>query len=302
MPDDIVPALPTSPFDAIRHTDGQGDYWTARELGTLLGYRTNYRNFTAVIERAKIACGKSGNVVSDHIAETRNMIEVGKGAMREVDDYRLTRYACYLIAQNADPSKEIVALAQTYFASMTREQEELQALINSVGGDPLAEVAQRIMRRQELTEAHKRLLARAREAGVITAEQYARFMNWGYKGLYAGETVADIHARKQIPARAEISDWMGAVESMANVLRARLARRMMEQQGTSTVRGANAIHYQAGQQIREWYALLGETPEEMPTPARSYQQLVKDEAARIAREEEDARGLWAQLPAPDDTL
>ncbi len=147
MSDEHMPTLPTSPFDAIRHDDAQGEYWWARELGTALGYRTNYRNFTAVIERAKIACEKSGNSVANHFADARNMVSVGSGAMREVDDYRLTRYACYLIAQNADPSKEIVALAQTYFAVMTREQEELQALAGAAANDPLAEVALRSLRR-----------------------------------------------------------------------------------------------------------------------------------------------------------
>lgn len=298
---EIQPAGQT-PFDSIRHVDDQGnEYWLARELGALLGYTTNYRNFTAAIDRAKKACEGSGNQISDHFAETRNMITIGKGAKRQVDDYQLTRYACYLIAQNADPSKEIVAQAQTYFAVMTFEQESLLALAREIGDNPLAEVAQRIVLRQELTDAHKRLMERARDAGVITPQQCARFVNWGYKGLYPGEVEDEIHARKNLPARERISDWMVAIETMANFLRAVVAEKRMERQGDKTPTAANRTHYLAGQTVRGWLVSEGIYPEQLPTPTKSYRQIVKEEAARIAEEErlealadEDRHGLWGQ--------
>jgi DNA-damage-inducible protein D len=116
-----------SPFDAIRHQDEQGEYWLARELGQLLGYTTNYRNFTAAIDRAKIACEQSGIAVEDHFAKTRKMVSIGSGAQRALIDIRLTRYACYLATQNADPEKTMVALGQTYFAVQTHMAEIAEA-------------------------------------------------------------------------------------------------------------------------------------------------------------------------------
>jgi DNA-damage-inducible protein D len=179
---------------------------------------------------------------------------------------------------------------------MTREQEELLALASQLGDNPLTEVAQRIARRQELTEANKRLMARARDAGVITPEQYARFMSWGYRGLYADETEDGIHARKGLTPTEKISGWMGAVETMANMLRAVVAERRLEREHPQTAREANRTHYDAGRTVRGWLTSEGFYPEQLPTPTKSYRQIVKEEAARIQREEEDAQGLWGQLP------
>ncbi len=299
MSDEIMPALPTSPFDAIRHKDAKGEHWFARELATLLDYAL-WQNFERVIKKAMKACEGSGNAVLEHFIDVNKAITGGHGAQQQVHDYRLTRYACYLIAQNADPSKEIVALAQSYFAIKTREQE-LGELIREVGDDPFVEVAQRIAHRQELTEANKQLMTRARDAGVITSEQCARFMNWGYKGLYAGETEDAIHARKGLKPNQAISDWMGMIETIANVLRAIIARRRLEDQGIRTPRDANRTHYLSGQAVREFLAHEGILPEQLPTPTKSYKEIVREEYERMKREEEDARGLWAKLPAPQDT-
>jgi hypothetical protein len=162
----------TSPFDQIRHEDEQGEWWSARELSTLLGYKTNYRNFTAAIERAKKACEQSGNAVSEHFAQRRIMIEIGNGARREIEDYRLTRYACYLTVQNADPLKEMVAQAQTYFAVKTREREILDADGEIFDGDPeeWLELAIRSYMARGYSEAYARnridsILARNRLTG-----------------------------------------------------------------------------------------------------------------------------------------
>jgi DNA-damage-inducible protein D len=286
-----------SAFEAIRHEDEQGEYWLARELAKVLGYtgKDAWKNFERVITEARIAAASQAYDVAILFAEVGKKSSGGRPAQ----DYRLTRFACYMIALSADGTKEPVAAAKVYFAVMTRAQEELRALISAAGDSPLAEVAERLAHRQELTEAHKALLARARDAGVITSEQYARFMNWGYKGLYAGETEDDIHMRKGLAPREKISDWMGAVESMANALRAMVARQRMERQGTSTPRDANKTHYEAGKTIREWLASEGMSPEDLPTPTKSYRQMVKEEAARIAREEEEERGLWGLLPGTE---
>ncbi len=280
-----------SAFDAIRHEDDQGEYWQARELAKELGY-TSWQFFERVITEAKSACAGQGYDVSGLFTE---VIKKSTGG-RPGKDYRLTRFACYMIALSADGTKEEVAAAKTYFAVMTHEQEMLRALIDEVGDNPLVEVAQRIMRRQELTEAHKRLLARARDAGVITPQQCARFMNWGYRGLYPDETEDVIHARKGLAPKEEISNWMGAMETMANLLRAVVAEKRMERQGIHTVRDANRTHYEAGKTVRGWLTSEGIYPEQLPTPTKSYKQIVKEEAARLAREEEDERGLWGQLP------
>jgi len=303
MMSDIQPSGAQTPFDSIRQIDDKGnEYWSAHELGKLLGY-DDFFNFRKPLNRAIKACENSGNQVVDHFLHAQEMIPIGKGATREVEGYHLTRYACYLIAQNADPAKEIVAHAQTYFAVMTYEQEALLALAREVGDNPLAETAQRIALRQELTQANKDLMKRAVAAGVITKEQAARFVNWGYKGLYAGETKDDIHVRKQLPAKEEISNWMGAIETMANFLRAVVAERRLERQGDMTATAANRTHYLAGQTVRGWLVSEGIYPEQLPTPTKSYREIVKEEAARIAEEErlealaeEDQRGLWGQLP------
>ena len=303
---DIQPVGASTPFDSIRHVDEQGkDYWLARELAKLLEY-TDWRNFEKAIKRATTACTNSGQAPQDHLVDLNEMVSIGSGAAREFPSYRMTRYFCYLVAQNADPNKEIVAQAQTYFAVMTREQEMLLALARQIDDNPLAEVARRIALRQELTEANKQLMVRARDAGVITPEQCVRFVNWGYKGLYPLETEDAIHARKQLPAREKISNWMGAIETMANFLRAVVAEGRMERQGDKTPTAANRTHYLAGQTVRGWLTSEGIYPEKLPTPTKSYREIVKEEAARIAEEErqealeeEQRHGLWSQLS--DDT-
>ena len=302
MMSDIQPSGAQTPFDSIRQIDDKGnEYWSARDLATLLGY-ASWQNFEGVIVTAMTAARNSNNDPAAYFNDAIK-ISTNKERTRKLKDYHLTRYACYLIAQNADPAKEIVAHAQTYFAVMTYEQEALLALAREVGDNPLAETAQRIALRQELTQANKDLMKRAVAAGVITKEQAARFVNWGYKGLYAGETKDDIHVRKQLPAKEEISNWMGAIETMANFLRAVVAERRLERQGDMTATAANRTHYLAGQTVRGWLVSEGIYPEQLPTPTKSYREIVKEEAARIAEEErlealaeEDQRGLWGQLP------
>lgn len=288
---DLQPVTPgASPFDAIRHEDINGEYWLARELMPLLDY-SQWQKFTPLISKAQKSCEGSEQQVSYHFIQTDEMVTLGSGAQRKIRDYHLTRYACYLIAMEANSGKPIVAQAKSYFAVKTREAELLELAI-AAGDNALTEVANRIARRQELTEAHKQLLARARDAGVITSEQFVLFMNAGYKGLYSGETENDIHARKNLQPSQHISDYMGALETLANVLRAEVAARRMERQGVSNSTEANKTHYDAGATVRGWLTSEGIYPEQLPTPVKSYRQIVKEEARRIAREEELERGLW----------
>jgi DNA-damage-inducible protein D len=286
----------TSPFDAIRQVDEQGaEYWSARELSETLGYAL-WQNFAKVITQAQIACETSGYAVSDHFIDVNKMISAGKGARRSIKDFQLTRYACYLVVQNADPSKDIVAKAQTYFAIKTRGMElielELTELVQQLDDDPFAEVMRRIMFRQELTEAHKALFAQAKQAGVITSEQWAWFMNQGYRGLYAGKTNTDIQRHKGLRRNQDISVYMSAVETFANLLRALIARQRLKDRQTSTVAGAGRTHFGAGNDVRQILLAAGLTPENLPTPTKSYRQIVKEEAERIRQEEELENGLW----------
>src|SRR5690242_5751774 len=199
--------LHTSPFDAIRHIDEQGnEYWSARELGRILGYTTNYRNFQKAIKKAEEACKASGEANRDHIAHVRNMISIGKGGQRMVDDMRLSRYGAYLAVQNADPDKPIVALGQTYFAVQTRRQELADQLAM------LPEDQRRLAYRSEMAVLNQQLNEAASKVGVVKPEHFSAFTDHGYRGLYAGETENMIHARKDLQEQEHILDFMGSDE------------------------------------------------------------------------------------------
>jgi DNA-damage-inducible protein D len=206
-----------SPFDAIRHEDEHGkEYWSARELHKLLGYST-WQKFQNAIEQAKIACANSEQAVSDHVNLKVNMIVAGKGAKRKTEDYRLSRYACYLIVQNADPNKPIVALGQTYFAYQTRRQE----IADELKLTALPENQKRIILRSMLATFNVRLQEAAQQAGVVEPSDFATFYDHGYMGLYGGLRENDIHTRKGLTSdKQKISDYMGSEELGANIFRA----------------------------------------------------------------------------------
>ena len=296
----------SNPFDAIRHEDEQGEYWLSEELMTTLGY-DDKSNFVATLEKAKTSCTNAGGNVALNFGDVAKK-SVGRGRPPK-DLYRLTRYACYLIAQNADPNKEVVAIAQTYFAVMTRAAElqqlnlmeaRLAGLAAQIDGDALAEVAHRIALREELSEANKALLQQAYEAGVITKRQLAMFMNMGYKGLYAQRTEDDLHTLRGLKPSQHISDYMSALETFANYLRALIGKRNIQVRQVGTARAAGIAHYDAGQQVRDMLLhSVGIAPEDLPRPTKSYRQIVKEAYVRIQREEEAERGLWGQLPDAD---
>jgi len=271
-------------FEQIRHEDEDGnEYWSARELGRALGY-TEYGKFRNAIQKAESACENSGQAVSDHFAHVSDMIEIGKGAKREVEDVRLSRYACYLIVQNADPSKEVVALGQTYFAVRTREAEIADELAS------LFEAQRRLYVRDELTEHNELLAATAQSAGVIIARDFAIFTDHGYMGLYNGERAKDIHARKGLKKGQHILDWMGHTELAANLFRATQAEDKIRREGITSKDAANRAHHDVGRKVRQTIAELGGTmPEDLPTPTENVAQVLTQEQKRLAAAEQAER-------------
>src|SRR6266571_3365258 len=267
-----------SPFDAIRREDENGnEYWSARELYKLLGYST-WQKFQQSIEEAKKACKNSGQAILDHFNLQVKMIKAGKGAKRPTEDYHLTRYACYLIVQNADPSKPIVALGQTYFAYQTRRQE----IADELALTNLPEDQKRLILRSMLATFNVRLAEAAQLAGVIDPYDFATFYDYGYIGLYGGLRENEIHARKELTEKQKISDHMGSEELGANIFRATQTDAKLRRDQVSQKDQANITHYQVGHEVREAIKRLGGTmPENLPTPDESIQELQRKEQKRL---------------------
>lgn len=257
-------------FEGIRQIDGEGnEYWLARELSKVLDY-PQWRNFLPVLDKAREACTHSGQRPEDHFAVIRKMVDIGSGARREVEDVRLSRYACYLIVQNADPSKPVIANGQTYFAIQTRRQE----LADDQQFAQLSEDEKRLAIRNELAAHNKYLAAAAKDAGIESSLDYAIFQDHGYKGLYGGLGAKDIHARKGLKKSQKILDHMGSTELAANLFRATQAEEKLRRDQVQGKREANQTHYEVGRKVRQTIADLGGTmPEQLPKPEASIQQL-----------------------------
>ena len=256
-------------FEEIKHIDEKGvEYWYARELMKVLGYK-DWRYFDAVIEKAKIACQNSEMTYMDHFVVNNKMVEIGSGAKREQKDYKLTRYACYLIAQNANPRLKIVALAQTYFAVQTRKQE-----LSEKEYSLLTEDEKRFYQRNLTRKGNYSLNQAAKNAGV---KNFDKFHNSGYKGLYNGETADDIAKRKGLRYREDILDNMGSEELAANLFRITQTESRLKRDKVDTENKANKTHYEVGAKIRKTIKELGGTmPEDLPTPKKSLKQLEKE--------------------------
>ena len=274
MSDQLPAPVPSNTFERIKRLDTDGhESWSARELARVLEYLT-FRNFQPVIEKAREACAKSGHVVADHIAEMRNMVDLGSGAQREVEDWALSRYACYLVIQNADPSKPLVALGQTYFAVQTRRQE----LADDAA---LKENQTRLLLRAEMKTHNKRLAGVAKRAGVIQPLDYAIFMDHGYRGLYGGFSSRDIHARKRLKPGEQILDHMGSTELAANLFRATQTEEKLRREDVRRKDHANRIHDEVGRKVRRTIHELGGTmPENLPV-AESIKQVESREKKRL---------------------
>jgi DNA-damage-inducible protein D len=239
---------------------------------------TSYRNFQKSIKKAEKACEESKQSVSDHFAHTRTMLSIGSGAKREGDDVHLSRYACYLIIQNADPEKPIVAHGQTYFAVQTRRQE----LADERLALPETEEERRIRLRGQIRETDTQLKAKAKEAGAKDKHDYAAFFDSGYKGLYGGETENNIHERKELQPNQKILDYMGSDELSYNDFRATLTKQKLEREQPSRKRQANDAHHKMGKAVRKTIIETGAIlPEELPTPQKSIQQLEKERESGI---------------------
>jgi len=257
-------------FESIRQLDADGnEFWIARQLAKVLDY-SEYRHFQPVIERAKESCRNSGNPVEDHFEDVLDMVDIGSGAKRQIADLRLSRYACYLIVQNGDPSKPVIANGQTYFAMQTRRQE----LADDAKFAQLSEADKRLAIRNELATHNKHLAAAAKEAGVATSLDYAVFQDHGYKGLYGGLGHKDIHARKGLKKNQKILDHMGSTELAANLFRATQTEEKLRRDQVRGKAKANQTHFDVGRKVRQTIAELGGTmPEQLPTPDTSIQQI-----------------------------
>lgn len=270
-------------FQSIRHQDiDESEFWYARELGAILEYQS-WRAFERVIEKAIEACRNSGQKPENHFVQVDNMVQIGSGAKRVVDDYMLSRYACYLIVQNGDPSKPVIANGQTYFAIQTRKQE----LQEQPGFSELSEDERRLAVRKEMTEHNKALVAAAKKAGVETNLDYAIFQDHGYQGLYGGLGAKEIHARKKLKKSQKILDHMGSTELAANLFRATQTEEKLKRERVAGKLAANRTHREVGAKVRQTIVELGGTmPERLPTPEKSIKQIEREqEKKKIAQEE-----------------
>ena len=256
-------------FEDIKHIDKNGsEFWYARELQMTLGYK-RWDKFCNVIEEATIACKQSDYVVLDHFSQVGKMVQIGSGAKRSQIDYKLSRYACYLIAQNGDSRKKVIALAQTYFAIQTRRQELSEKEYSS-----LSEDEKRLYQRNLTRKGNYSLNIAAKNAGV---KNFDRFHNSGYKGLYNGETANDIAKRKGLRYREDILDNMGSDELIANLFRISQTEQKLKKDNVKLEKTANETHFNIGKNIREVIIKNGGTlPEDLPTPDKSLKEIERD--------------------------
>ena len=263
-------------FEDIKHIDENGvEFWYARELMPILQY-SNWQNFEKIIDKAKISCENSGISVFEHFIDVSKLSKRANNAEVEIKDYELTRYACYLIAQNGDSRKKVIALAQTYFAVQTRKQE-----ITEKEYSMLTEDEKRFYQRNLTRKGNYSLNQTAKKAGV---KNFDKFHNAGYKGLYNGETADDIAKRKGLRYREDILDNMGSDELIANLFRISQTEQKLKKDNIQTEKEANKTHYNIGKNIREVIAKNGGTmPEELPTPKKSLKQLEKENKKTLKR-------------------
>ena len=264
-------------FEKIKHTDENGvEFWYARELMIVLEYK-QWRRFEQVIERAKEACKNSNINIDDHFASVGKIVKAG-ATSKNIGDIKLTRYACYLIAQNGDSRKKAIALAQTYFAVQTRKQE-----ITRQEYEQLSEDEKRLYTRQNVKNKNKYLFNTAKVAGV---KNYGKFNNYGYRGLYNGETAKDIAKRKGISDKEDILDYMSSTELAANLFRITQTDEVLKNKNINNEDDACKTHHNVGQAVRQTIKRIGGTmPEDLPTPSKSTKQIEKEKNKQLKENE-----------------
>lgn len=270
-------------FEDIKriHEDGT-EYWLARELSVVLNY-TKWENFHKVIKRAMLACQNSGHDVENDFPEVRKIVKAGATEKPRID-YELTRYACYLIVQNGDPRKEVIALGQTYFAIQTYRQEVADRF------NQLDEDARRLVVRGDIKQWNQLLAETARGAGVITNEEFAIFQNAGYMGLYGGMTVEDIHKKKELKVGQKILDYMGSTELIANLFRISQTEEKLRKDQIDDAETATSVHHSVGKEVREAIEKIGGTmPEDLPTPEKSIAQIEKEQMELLKKKAQNGQ-------------
>ena len=268
-------------FESIKHVDEYGyEFWYARELQSILEY-TEWRNFQKLIEKAQTACENSDMAVDECFVEVNKTSPMPNGGVKLIDDYILSRYACYLIVMNGDPRKEVIAVGQTYFAVKTRQQE----LIDHY--DELSEDQKRLAIRKEMIAHNKSLAEAAQMAGVEAGRDFAIFQSKGYQGLYGGLGVKEIHERKGLKKNEKILDHMGSTELAANLFRATQTDEKLRRENIRGKEKANQTHYEVGRKVRQTIAELGGTmPEDLPTPEKSIKQIESEQKKRLKGNEQ----------------
>ena len=261
-------------FEDIKHIDENGvEFWYARELMPILQY-SNWQNFERIIDKAKISCENSGISVFEHFTDVSKTIKMPKGAEKTIPDYKLTRYACYVIAQNGDSRKKVIALAQTYFAIQTRKQE-----LSEKEYSELTEDEKRLYRRNQARKGNNSLNKTAVNSGV---KDLARFHNAGYKGLYNGETADDIFKRKKLRYREDILDNMGSEELADNIFRIAQTDAKLKRDKVDNEYTANSIHYEMGKKVRNFIKGVGGTmPENLENTDKSIKEIEKEERLKL---------------------
>lgn len=290
-----VAKVGNAPFEDLKKMNEHGaEYWSARDLQILLGYK-QWRRFEDAVTRAKESCEKSGNIVENHFANAGKMVEIGSETKRELNDYHLSRFACYLIAQNGDPSKPEIANAQKYFAIQVRRQEI---------SDQLAADKERLEIRQQTAEEFKALSGAARDAGVQD-KMFGVFHDAGYKGLYGGRGNKDIRRRKGIPDKENIMDRMNTTELAANQFRMTQTREKLQREGIYGQQKAIDVHHQVGKEVRTAIHKIGGTmPEDIP-PAEHIKQVekrIKTATPRLELDAQHAKGLVGKEEQPETPL
>ena len=269
-------------FESIKHIGDEGnEYWLARELCRALDY-ADWRNFEYAVFRAMDACKTSGHEVADHFGNVTTFTNLGHGATRKIGDYALSRYACYLIVMNGDPSKEVIAVGQTYFAIKTRQQELSEEY------EQLSEDQKRLAIRNEMIVHNKSLVEAAQMAGIEDKREYAIFQNKGYQGLYGGLGAKEIHAKKGLKKNQKILDHMGSTELAANLFRATQTDEKLRRDNIKGKQAAYDTHYQVGKKVRQTIKELGGTmPEDLPTPEKSIAQIEREQQKQVLKSSDD---------------